>query len=408
MVVEVFVLHLHVALFTCYLPMVALISSEVWQTNITQRASSYDSMNGHLTAACSSHAEHMVSTTTQIKLPSFAWVLALKNTPKAPFIAPFQELAKGKDHHRSAYLCVPPPNDQLQQVSQCLVGWNTLKPTKLRQSCKFITRSSSWMISHHDERKSFCRKCFKNQIPQKKAAAQCSHVQALMCFSRLSAVQCFLHSLHCTSRLTSGNHSLPHSWNLQSRRYVASKHHPKTLYFCIFPGNLGSSKITELLAPSVEGTSSYGSSRTFPLVDGLKPNGATCWDGAVDVSPPKKRDSQIPNAQHLWINQQYDLVLSSFFWEKNFSGNFKSPHIENNTRHFATLRGDFLSGSYKNISCSLCWMLESKFTACESTWAWRFWRWWVSRITPFMFEGNSRFWICMRNVLLFCFKRFLD
>lgn len=47
---------------------------------------------------------------------------------------------------------------------------------------------------------------------KKKAAAQCSHVQALMCFSRLSAVQCFLHSLHCTSRLTSGNHSLPPSW----------------------------------------------------------------------------------------------------------------------------------------------------------------------------------------------------
>lgn len=146
----------------------------------------------------------------------------------------------------------------------------------------------------------------KIRSQKKGGAIQCSHVQALMCLSKLSAVQCFLHSLHCTSRVTSGNHDLPHGWNLQSR-HLASKHHPKTLYFCIFTGNLGSSTIT----------GAFGAFRWGHFFLWLFKDVSTRWwpeaqmainvlqVGAVDVSPPKKkgipRSKKMPNT--FWINQ---------------------------------------------------------------------------------------------------------
>lgn len=153
---------------------------------------------------------------------------------------------------------------------------------------------------------------------QKKAAPQCSHVQALMCLSRLSAVQCFLHSLHCTSRVTSGNHSLPHGWNLQSRHYVASKHHPKTLYFCIFPGNLGSSKITSrfwrlplraLLLMALQGR--------FHSLMAWSQMAINVLGGCKLTFPPKRKriqDSQIQKNTPTPLDQPtlYDLVLSFF------------------------------------------------------------------------------------------------
>ena len=182
----------------------------------------------------------------------------------------------------------PPNPPTISFITQCVTisYWvKHVETPKLRQSCKFITRSSSWMMSH---------KMLQKSDPKKKAAAQCSHVQALMCFSRLSAVQCFLHSLHCTSRVTSGNHDLPHGWNLnlQSRLYVANI--TQTLYFCIFPGNLGGSKITGSF-----GAFRWGhfflwlfkdvSTRWWPEANGVNVLGGCCGR----FPPKKKRDSQI-------------------------------------------------------------------------------------------------------------------
>ena len=59
---------------------------------------------------------------------------------------------KGKDSHRSScpnadWVVAPPPSDRVT-----VLYWaKHVEKRKLRQPCKFITRSSYWMTSHHDE-----------------------------------------------------------------------------------------------------------------------------------------------------------------------------------------------------------------------------------------------------------------
>lgn len=219
-----------------------------------------------------------------------------------------------------------------------------------------------------------------------------------MCFSKLSALQCFLHSLHCTSRLRSGHHSLPHGFSPITT--VRSKHNQNSVLLQILE-IWGAQKSRSfwfgftmtILRKNNGGTFRWGhfflwlfkdvSTRWQP-----EANGATCSDGAVDVSQNKKGFQDLQCPTHL--DQPSMTWWFLFFWKTVV--NLKS-HVWK--QHFGTC-GAILSGSYKNMHEELlskiyCWLCQclKQLTACESAWAPILEV--VSRITHFMFEGNSTF-----------------